>query len=970
MLAAGPRRCPNGYADALGLWRGPALADVSSAALSGEAARLDELRLLALDRRIDADLALGRHLEIVPELEALAIDEPLREGPRRHLMLALYRSGRQADALRLYRQTRELLADQLGLDPSPRLQALEVAILNQSPDLDAPASKNYLEPLAELAPDPSKLPARPGASSVPTLPGGTVVLMFSDIERSTDVFRARGADYATVLQRHRAVVDDAVSEHGGWEVHTERDGRCFAFDGLLAAIRACVDAQRSLAIECWPDDIEMRARMGIHTGEVAPDSASSTPLAVYQAAEVETAAHGGQILVSEAAAATVGGLLPPPAELRDLGPWRIKHFTGPIRLFMVGHPDLVADFPPPQIDSAPSRASRPARRERRAVTVVSVELAMIDADRAVDPEVHEVLVGSVRGDLERILADAGGHVVTGSASEVVALFGAPRAWGNDPQRAVRAAQACAHIGMSGDDLHVNVKAVQVRVGVQSGDALIDISDDGATVRAVAGDVFRQAARLRSSSPNGQVLVGDETRRAAHAGFVFEPAVALDGSGCWLVTASILAASDDGALLGRADELAQLDLLWQRAACGRAQFVTVLGPPGIGKTRLAKEFCLTRPPPAVIFEGRSMPSISVGYRPFREQLRVAAHIGDDDDRIVRLEKLTAFVSSLLPEPDAADATAHLGALLGVGEEGTGDRQLLFHSFRRLVDALGRDLPVLLVFDDVHWADRSTLDLLDWLAARVRDARVMFLVLGRPELLDQRPTWGGGQAAVTTIHLEGLDDQSAALLIGHQPEGAGGAAHTARVIQTAGGNPLFLLELAATDASFIRGDSTPATIASAIAARLDALSPQARAATTAAAVVGPVFWSGAVQAQGDLGNLDAVLDLLETRGFVRRLGTGLGGQPEYEFRHILIRDAAYRLLPRARARRPARQGRPVHPRHRRRPRRSVGRRAGQPLGRSRRERPSRRLPHRSGVPGTQRMGKTRSDRSLQQSSPPRA
>ena len=161
-------------AEALGWWRGPALVDVTCDALRGETVRLSELRWAALERRVDADLALGRHRMLVAELEALVAEEPLQESLARQLMVALYRSGRQADALAVYQHTREVLAEQLGIDPSPSLQALELAVLNQSPDLNAPLFR--LRGLRSRRP-----------------PSGTVTFLFSDIESST---RCRGRSVA------------------------------------------------------------------------------------------------------------------------------------------------------------------------------------------------------------------------------------------------------------------------------------------------------------------------------------------------------------------------------------------------------------------------------------------------------------------------------------------------------------------------------------------------------------------------------------------------------------------------------------------------------------------------------------------------------------------------------------------------------------------------------------------------------
>ena len=160
------------------------LADVSSDLLHGEKTRLEELRLLTIERRIEADLALGRHAELVGEIEALVQADPFREGPRRQLMLALYRSGRQADALATYRKTREVLAEELGIDPGPELQALELAILNQDPDVAAPADHAVRQ------------------TGDPMSPSGTLTLLMTDIEGSTRLWEEHPEAMAIALRRH------------------------------------------------------------------------------------------------------------------------------------------------------------------------------------------------------------------------------------------------------------------------------------------------------------------------------------------------------------------------------------------------------------------------------------------------------------------------------------------------------------------------------------------------------------------------------------------------------------------------------------------------------------------------------------------------------------------------------------------------------------------------------------------------
>jgi predicted ATPase/class 3 adenylate cyclase/DNA-binding winged helix-turn-helix (wHTH) protein len=301
-------------AEALRLWRGPALADVESDALAAEATRLNDLRWLARERRIEADLTLGRHLDVVPELEALVAEEPLREGVRRQLMTALYRSGRQADALAVYRQTRDVLAEQLGIDPGPALQELELAILNQAPELDLPAQ------------------ARPHLVGT-TLPAGTVTLVFTDIEGSTRLLSEIGAErYAEVLTGHRALVRGVVSEHRGVEIRAEGDALFMAFGRASDALACAESIQEALASGL------VRVRIGVHTGEPLIVDGDYVGLDMHKAARICSAAHGGQTLVSQTTSKLVV------SGLHDLGVYRLKDLDAPERLFQLGD----GNFAPPR----------------------------------------------------------------------------------------------------------------------------------------------------------------------------------------------------------------------------------------------------------------------------------------------------------------------------------------------------------------------------------------------------------------------------------------------------------------------------------------------------------------------------------------------------------------------------------------------------------------------------------------------
>ncbi len=313
--------------EALALWRGPALADVSSDSLRGETTRLEELRFSTLERRIDADLALGRHLEVVGELEALVQADPLREGPRRQLMLALYRSGRQADALATYRAAQEVLAEELGIDPGPELQALELAILRQDSELEAPL-------------------ATAGRARTAGPPTGTVTMLMSDIEGSTRLWEEYPKEMTVALSRHDELLRRTIVENGGYVVKTKGDGFHAAFPAAKQAVTAATEAQQLLGIEEWPASITLRVRMAIHTGECEERDGDYFGPAVNRVARLEAIAHGGQVLVSRAAAEVVSDHLPSHVKLRDLGTHRLKDLSRPEVVFQLDVERLPAEFPP------------------------------------------------------------------------------------------------------------------------------------------------------------------------------------------------------------------------------------------------------------------------------------------------------------------------------------------------------------------------------------------------------------------------------------------------------------------------------------------------------------------------------------------------------------------------------------------------------------------------------------------------
>jgi predicted ATPase len=280
----------------------------------------------------------------------------------------------------------------------------------------------------------------------------------------------------------------------------------------------------------------------------------------------------------------------------------------------------------------------------------------------------------------------------------------------------------------------------------------------------------------------------------------------------------------------------------------------------------------------------------------------AQVFDSDELTEASAKLRSAVASLVGVDEADGHATNLGMLLGLGGEGdAADRETLFFSARVLVEALASEGPTLLLFEDLHWADASLLDLLETLAARVRDVPLLLLAIARPELLSERPGWGGGLPAYTALPLDRLSDEVAedlaARLLARSEEPDGRAAAVAR---TAEGNPLFIEELAASlsERSAVEAGDLPTSVRGIVAARLDALPSEERSVLVDASVVGRVFWRGALARMSSREDLSRLLGSLEERDLVRREAVSrIKGDQQFAFKHALIHDVAYLRLPRA-------------------------------------------------------------------------
>lgn len=673
---------------ALELWRGPALADFTYEPFAQqEIAALDELRLAAIEDRIDADLALGLASELVAEVETLVTDHPTRERLLGQLMLALYRSGRQAEALEAYRAARRALVEELGIEPGPRLRELEQAILRQDPAL-----------------------------------------------------------------------------------------------------------------------------------------------------EPESAAAERQISLDATSA---------------------------------GEPWLEA--------------------ERRFVTVAFLDLGAASAIRdGLDPEALRRTVARSRDVAAEIFARHGATVEDVVGDVVVGVFGTPVAHEDDAIRAVRAAIEVREAVRHAHGAAESRTALRIRAGIETGEVVAGVG--GSRRPTVSGDAVHVAASIQRAARDGEVLVGEETRRVLGRAALLEPVGAPNGLGghpvAWRLIdlvpgAPALARHLDASIVGRDAELARVAAAFERAVLGGEGYrFTVVGDPGIGKSKLAREVAEALGSRARVLTGHCLPyGDGVTFWPLREVVLEAT-------RAVAGDSPAALLSG---EPDGERIAAQVGAAIGLTQEPTQPHEL-FPAIRSFFEALARRQPLVLVLEDVHWAEGTLLDLIEYLADAAR-APLFLLCLARPELVEKRPDWAASSRNVYALFLEPLGPSEIQLIAERLAGGTLPLETRARVVETAQGNPLFAEQLVAA----LREEgavSVPASLHALLATRLDRLGPAERDLLRCAAVVGTTF------------TVDALIALVpgQARPFVERhldtlerkrlLRASRPAGREFSFQHVLIQLAAYR------------------------------------------------------------------------------
>lgn len=561
-------------------------------------------------------------------------------------------------------------------------------------------------------------------------------------------------------------------------------------------------------------------------------------------------------------------------------------------------------------------AARETREERKIVTVLFVDLAGFTA-RAdhLDPEDVRAILTPYYARLRAEIEVFGGTVEKFIGDAVVGVFGAPLAHGDDPERAVRAALSVrdAIAEMNAGDQQLDL---QVRIAVNTGEAIVSLGARPELGEGmVAGDVINTASRLQNVAPTGGIMVGEATFRATRSVVEYRAVEPMTVKGKsepvrgWLALGSTTTPGERSVatmpMVGRVRETAILQGIFDGVVAEqRPHLMTVFGEAGVGKTRLASEFTAQlEQDGARVLRGRSLPyGAQTMHGPFTQQVKQLAGIFASDDVDSAREKLRGAIEPLEVGGIADQLASHLALFIGLGrEDEVADRQVLFFAARQFVESVARERPTVFVFEDVHWADTGTFDLLEVLASRIRHAPAMLLALARPDLLLAHPGWGGGLSAYSALSLEALGAEDSRQLAAGLLRSDIGGADVLRVAETAEGNPLFIEELAAsvTDIPTAAGQHLPTTIRELVSARIDALPVTQRRFLLAAAVVGRVFWSGALgRMEGNGTTLAESLDSLEAHDLIRRESfSWIEGEQQFSFKHVLIREVAYATMPRA-------------------------------------------------------------------------
>jgi class 3 adenylate cyclase/tetratricopeptide (TPR) repeat protein len=561
---------------------------------------------------------------------------------------------------------------------------------------------------------------------------------------------------------------------------------------------------------------------------------------------------------------------------------------------------------------------------RKTVTILFADvIGSTELGERLDAESLRQVMTRYFNVMRAALEQHGGTVEKFIGDAVMAVFGIPIVHEDDALRAIRAAvDMRLSLAMLNEELEANWGAsIDIRTGINTGEVVAGASSFGDSL--VTGDAVNVAARLEQSADIGDIWIGEATyslvKDAVHA----EERTPLQLRGkagavhayrlVQVLPTEPIARDLESEMVGRDRELALLEQSLERAAAERVcHLFTVLGAAGVGKSRLVAEFAREAGPGVRVLKGRCLPyGQGITYSPVREVIRQAAGIEVGDSAEQARSKIASSLRGEDPEGLIAD---RVGQLMGLDETALPTEEI-FWAFRKFIEGLAGDAPLILVLEDIHWAESSFLDLVEHVADWARDAAILLICLARTELLDQRRGWGGGKLNATTIHLEPLSEEESGRLIANLMGIQASEEHgRSRIAEAAEGNPLFVEETLSMmiDSGLLRRDdghwvaetdlatvSVPPSIQALLAARLDRLSADERVVIQRASVIGRVFALDAVctltrgyEPEPEI--VEAHLQALIRKELIRPEHSRYLGEDGFRFRHHLIRDAAYQSM----------------------------------------------------------------------------
>ena len=573
------------------------------------------------------------------------------------------------------------------------------------------------------------------------------------------------------------------------------------------------------------------------------------------------------------------------------------------------------------------------RQERKYATALFADLvgstALIEAE---DPEVVQSVVGEAFDRLTQELTRYEGLVEKFMGDAVLAIYGVPRAHEDDAERAVRAA---LEMQATLSELNRTFKRdgrpeLAMRIGIESGEVLVDQDRvSGVRDRMLTGDAVNVAARLQSAALPGRIVVGPASFASTKEVIEYRELPALELKGkreavpAW--EALRVRAKQRGErpqlgieapLVGRDEELTVLEETFHRVRReGRPALVTVVGPAGVGKSRLVRELekHVEALPEFVYWRrGRSLAYGSTSYSALADAIKAQCEILEDDATDVIVKKAEEAVRELFGDTAIAP---QIRALVGAGDASTFLRDDLFDAWRRFLERLAARYPLTLVFEDIHWADAGLLDFIEHLADWAQGP-ILTVALARPELLDVRPAWSGGKRNAATLYLDPLTGTEAEEMVAELLPGADSRELRETIAARSEGNPLYVEEIvrkliddgvlhASAEAGWevpkaIGPIELPRSIQALVAARIDVLPDEEKRVLQDASVVGRVFWAGAVAAVSGqpIAGIRELLGRLRLRELIVPIDpSSFSDELEFTFRHALLRDGAYDSLPKS-------------------------------------------------------------------------